>query len=96
MIFCILIEIYTILLIVINIMKLFKINFSFILTDKLEFIIITCFIMNYIIIFVFNFDAIILSWRNQYHNFYLLYLVSTLIWLVLECICYLRNRNKDS
>ncbi len=87
MILCLLIEVITLLFIVIDLVKLItkKSNKYF---KYFEIILMGMFIILFIGIFLSSKETEVLVWINHNSTFYLVYLLSTLIWVVLNFILY--------
>lgn len=90
MIFCLLIEVITLLFIGIDLVKMItkKSNKYF---KYFEITLIGVFILLFISIFFSGRESKVLFWANHHSTFYLVYLLTTLIWGILDFILYRRK-----
>lgn len=90
MIFCLSVEAIILLWIVLDLVKLTKKKrskyFNF-----LEIILTGMFALLFIYVILNGKELEILSWINNNSQFYLIYLLSALIWVMLNCILYYRK-----
>lgn len=90
MIFCLSVEAIILLWIVLDIVKLTKKKrskyFNF-----LEIVLTGMFALLFIYVILNGKELEILSWINNNSQFYLIYLLSALIWVMLNCILYYRK-----
>lgn len=90
MIFCLSVEAIILLWIVLDLVKLTKKKrskyFNF-----LEIVLTGMFVLLFIYVILNGKELEILSWINNNSQFYLIYLLSALIWVMLNCILYYRK-----
>lgn len=90
MIFCLSVEAIILLWIVLDLVKLTKKKrskyFNF-----LEIVLTGMFALLFIYVILNGKELEILSWINNNNQFYLIYLLSALIWVMLNCILYYRK-----
>ena len=89
MLCCILIEIVIGLWIVNDIIKITKKEYTLSkISNRNDLILMFSLFFLFVIIFIFNLDSSVLGWLNAHRNFYLLYLISMLIFTILEAVLY--------
>lgn len=90
MLFCLLIEVITLLFIGIDLVKIVtkKSNKYF---KYFEIILIGVFVLLFVGIFFSGRESKVLFWANHHSTFYLVYLLTTLIWGILDFILYRRK-----